>query len=42
MGHVANSLKPTDAEPARLMRIVHEVNYKLKFETLENCFVKVY
>ena len=42
MGHVANALKPTDAEPARLMRIVHEVNYKLKFETLENCFVKVY
>lgn len=42
MGHVANALKPTDAEPARLMRIVHDVNYKLKFEAMENCFVKVY
>ena len=42
MGHVANALKPTGAEPARLMRIVHDVNYKLKFEAMENCFVKVY
>lgn len=42
MGHVAGALKPTEADPARLMRIVHDVNYKLKFETIENCFVKVF
>ena len=42
MGHVANSLNTSDAEPKQLMRIVHDVNYKLKFDNLENCFVKVY
>lgn len=42
MGHVANALKPTGADPVRLMRIVHDVNYRLKLEAMENCFVKVY
>lgn len=41
MGHVANSFDVPPTEPARLMRIVHGVNYKLKFDTMENNFVKV-
>lgn len=41
MGHVANSIHCTDKDPRELMRIVHEVNYKVKFEATENNFVKV-
>lgn len=41
MGHVANSFKLTDNTPNELMRIVHEVNYEVKFEAMENNFVKV-
>ena len=41
MGHVANALRPSADEPSELMRIVHDVNYKLRFERMENCFVKV-
>lgn len=41
MGHVANSLPCHDNSPEELMKIVHNVNYKLKFEALENNFVKV-
>ena len=42
MGHVANSIMATPADPVRLMRIVHDVNFRLKIDALENCFVKVY
>lgn len=42
MGHVANSVKHTDAEPDMIMRIVHDVNYKLRFSPTQNCFVKVF
>lgn len=38
MGHVANRFGEASEE---LMKIVHDVNYKLKFETLENYYVKV-
>lgn len=41
MGHIANSFKCTDNTPKELMRIVHDMNYKVKFETMENNFVKV-
>ena len=41
MGHVANSFGVQATEPAKLMRIVHDVNYKLKFDTIGNNFVKV-
>ncbi len=41
MGHVANFIKHTDLDPDVRMRIIHDVNYKLKFEALENNFVKV-
>ncbi len=40
MGHVANAIKHDDTEPDLLMSIVHNVNYKLRFECLESCFVK--
>ena len=41
MGHVANSFCTPVTEPCRLMHIVHDVNYKLKFDNMENNFVKV-
>ena len=41
MGHVANSFDVPPTEPARLMHIVHGVNYRLKFDSMENNFVKV-
>lgn len=40
MGHVANSFGRTANEPVELMRIVHDVNYKLRFDAMENNFVK--
>ncbi|MCD8290048.1 MAG: hypothetical protein LUC91_00930 [Prevotella sp.] len=40
MGHVANAIKHDDKEPDLLMSVVHDVNYKLKFEYMENAFVK--
>lgn len=42
MGHVANSFKPDVTSPSQLMHIVHDVNYKLRFDSFENNFVKVY
>lgn len=41
MGHVANSFNVPPTEPARLMHIVYGVNYRLKFDSMENNFVKV-
>lgn len=41
MGHVANSIKSDEISPAELMHIVHNVNYLLRFESLETNFVKV-
>ena len=41
MGHVANSFNTPATEPAMLMHIVHDVNYRLKFDRMENNFVKV-
>ena len=41
MGHVANAFRPEPTEPQRLMHIVHDVNYKLKFDNIDNHFVKV-
>lgn len=41
MGHVANSFNIPVTEPVRLMRIVHDVNYRLKLDMMENNFVKV-
>lgn len=41
MGHVANSFKITENNPKELMRIVHDVNFRIKFEAMENNFVKV-
>lgn len=41
MGHVANALRPEPTDPVQFMRIVHDVNYRLKFENAENNFVKV-
>lgn len=41
MGHVANSIPCPADKPEEIMKIVHDVNYKLKFEPLENNFVKV-
>lgn len=40
MGHVANSFGRAANEPVELMRIVHDVNYKLRFDAMENNFVK--
>ena len=42
MGHVALSLTPQPLAPRQLMRIVHDVNYTLKTNDLENNFVQVY
>ena len=42
MGHVANSIIHFDTDPDKIMRIVHNVNYRMKFEPIENCFVKVF
>ena len=39
-GDIVTQLKAAD--PVRLMRIVHDVNFRLKIDALENCFVKVY
>lgn len=41
MGHVANSVRLSDDAPAELMHIVHDVNYVLRFESIEKTFVKV-
>lgn len=41
MGHVANAFSPQSTDPPRLLRIVHDVNYRLKLETVGNSFVKV-
>lgn len=41
MGHVSNSFKTTDNNPKELMHIIHDVNFKIKFDTMENNFVKV-
>lgn len=41
MGHVANSIRHDEDTPAELMHIVHNVNYLLRFESLETNFVKV-
>lgn len=41
MGHLAVALSPTEFEPRKLMRIVHNVNYQLKISDMENNFVKV-
>lgn len=40
MGHVALALTPPPAAPKQLMRIVHDVNYKLKIKDLENNFIQ--
>lgn len=41
MGHVANSQYSSPAEPPLLMHIIHDVNYKLKFDNIDCHFVKV-
>ena len=41
MGHVANSIRIDDNAPAELMHIVHDVNYILRFESIEKNYVKV-
>lgn len=41
MGHVANSARVDDNAPAELMHIIHDVNYLLRFESIEKTFVKV-
>ncbi len=41
MGHVASWIKHEPKERDLRMKIIHDVNYKLKFEPLENNFVKV-
>lgn len=41
MGHVANSQYISSQEPAKLMHIVHDVNYRLKFENIDCHFVNV-
>lgn len=41
MGAMANSVRRSDDEPKEIMRIVHDVNYMLKFETVGNNFVNV-
>lgn len=41
MGHVANSQYSSPAEPPQLMHIIHDVNYKLKFDNIDCHFVKV-
>ena len=41
MGHVANSFGTDITDPTQLMHIIHDVNYKLKFDYIENNFVKV-
>ncbi|MDO4159998.1 MAG: hypothetical protein Q4D41_06045 [Prevotellaceae bacterium] len=40
MGHAANSIKASDSQPVRMMRIVHDVNYRLKFDKLDVEYVK--
>ena len=40
MGHVALSLTPPPLAPKQLMRIIHDVNYKLKVSDLENNFIQ--
>ena len=40
MGHVALSLTPPPLAPKQLMRIIHDVNYKLKISDLENNFIQ--
>ncbi len=42
MGHVANAIRHSESEPDLLMSVVHGVNYKLKFEYMENAFVKTF
>lgn len=40
MGHVALALTPPPRAPKQLMRIIHDVNYKLKINDLENNFIQ--
>ena len=40
MGHVALALTPPFMAPKRMMRIVHDVNYRLKVSNLENNFIQ--
>ena len=40
MGHVALSIPTSALEPKRVMTIEHDVNYCLKVNVIENCFVK--
>ena len=40
MGHVALALTPPPMAPKQLMRIIHDVNYKLKISDLENNFIQ--
>lgn len=40
MGHVALSLTPPPMTPKQMMRIEHDVNYKLKVSNLENNFIQ--
>ena len=41
MGHLALSLYGSDDEHARLMSIVHDVNYQLKLQRIEGEYVNV-
>lgn len=41
MGHVALALTSKHDEPPQIMRIIHDVNYRLVVSPLENPFVKV-
>ena len=40
MGHVALSLTPPPMAPKQLMRIIHDVNYKLKISDFENNYIQ--
>ncbi len=40
MGHVALALTPPPMAPKQMMRIEHDVNYKLKVSNLENNFIQ--
>jgi hypothetical protein len=40
MGHVAMTLTPPPLAPKRMMRIIHDVNYKLKINDLGNNFIQ--
>ena len=40
MGHVALSLTPPPLAPKQLMRIIHDVNYRLKINDLGNNFIQ--